>query len=299
MVRAADELGRIVAEDYGVGPAVPPARRQPRGDPGTRPSGSWPTPIPGMSTSVWTPGTWRTGGRTAAPTEARLLVAALRAAGHRLYSINPKAVNRYRDRHAVSGAKSDPGDALVLADLLRTDRDSAPAAAGRLAGGPGGRACWPARIRIRCGPGQDTNRLRSLLREFFPAALTAFPDLDTKTALTVLAAAPTPAAAARLTRANLVDLLHAARSRHPTRRCGQAGRGLRRAAAPPARRLSKTPWAKRSAPSCAPSRRPTSHQGTGEGATRSLLANTRTPRSCDSLPGLGLDPRRPGPRRIR
>ena len=57
---------------------------------------------------------------------------------------------------------------------------------------------------------QDTNRLRSLLREFFPAALTAFADLTTKTALTVLAAAPTPAAAAALTRANLIALLHAA-----------------------------------------------------------------------------------------
>jgi transposase len=44
-----------------------------------------------------------------------LLVAALRAAGHRVYAINPKAVDRYRDRHTVSGAKSDPGDALVLA----------------------------------------------------------------------------------------------------------------------------------------------------------------------------------------
>ena len=56
-------------------------------------------------------------------TDRGLLVAALRAAGHRVYAINPKAVARYRDRHAVSGAKSDPGDALVLAHLLRTDRD--------------------------------------------------------------------------------------------------------------------------------------------------------------------------------
>ena len=55
-------------------------------------------------------------------TDRGLLVAALRAAGHRVFAINPKAVSRYRDRRAVSGAKSDPGDALVLADLLRTDR---------------------------------------------------------------------------------------------------------------------------------------------------------------------------------
>ncbi len=36
--------------------------------------------------------------------------------------MNPLSVSRYRDRHSVSGAKSDPGDAKVLADLVRTDR---------------------------------------------------------------------------------------------------------------------------------------------------------------------------------
>ena len=38
------------------------------------------------------------------------------------YAINPKAVPRYRDRHRMGGAKSDRGDAEVLADLVRTDR---------------------------------------------------------------------------------------------------------------------------------------------------------------------------------
>jgi hypothetical protein len=57
---------------------------------------------------------------------------------------------------------------------------------------------------------QTANRLRSLLREFFPAALQAFPSLHSRTALTVLAAAPDPAQAAKLTRANLTDLLRAA-----------------------------------------------------------------------------------------
>lgn len=51
-----------------------------------------------------------------------LLVRALVAAGYRVYAINPRAVARYRDRHSVSGAKSDAGDAKVLADLVRTDR---------------------------------------------------------------------------------------------------------------------------------------------------------------------------------
>jgi transposase len=56
-------------------------------------------------------------------TDRGLLVVALRAAGYRVFAINPKAVDRYRDRYAVSGAKSDRVDALVLANLLRTDRD--------------------------------------------------------------------------------------------------------------------------------------------------------------------------------
>jgi transposase len=152
-------------------------------------------------------------------TDRGLLVAALRAAGHRVYAINPKAVDRYRDRHAVSGAKSDPGDALVLAHLLRTDRDHHRPLAADTELGQAVSVLARAHQDMVWARQQDTNRLRSLLREFFPAALTAFADLTTKTALTVLAAAPTPAAAAALTRANLIALLHA------------AGRGLRPAAA--------------------------------------------------------------------
>ena len=143
-------------------------------------------------------------------TDRGLLVAALRAAGHRIFAINPKAVNRYRDRHAVSGAKSDPGDALVLAHLLRTDRDQHRPLPADSELGQAVSVLARAHQDLVWARQQDTNRLRSLLREFFPAALTAFDDLSTKTALSVLAAAPTPAAAARLTRANLVDLLHTA-----------------------------------------------------------------------------------------
>jgi len=143
-------------------------------------------------------------------TDRGLLVAALRAAGHRVYAINPKAVDRYRDRHAVSGAKSDPGDALVLAHLLRTDRDHHRPLAADTELGQAVSVLARAHQDMVWARQQDTNRLRSLLREFFPAALTAFADLTTKTALTVLAAAPTPAAAAALTRANLIALLHAA-----------------------------------------------------------------------------------------
>jgi transposase len=140
-------------------------------------------------------------------TDRGLLVAALRGAGYRVFAINPKAVDRYRDRYAVSGAKSDPADALVLANLLRTDRarhrpipdDSDDVAAIAVLA----RAHQDAvRTLVR-----DTNRLRSLLREFFPAAVAAFPNLSTRSALTVLAAAPTPTAAGRLSSDQIHDLL--------------------------------------------------------------------------------------------
>ncbi|WP_240107760.1 IS110 family transposase [Streptomyces sp. MUM 203J] len=54
-------------------------------------------------------------------TSRGLLVAVLRAGKRKVFVINPMAAARYRDRHAVSRKKSDPGDALVLANILRTD----------------------------------------------------------------------------------------------------------------------------------------------------------------------------------
>ncbi len=54
-------------------------------------------------------------------TDRGLLVGSLVAAGYEVFAVNPKSVDRYRDRHSLSGAKSDAGDAKVLADLVRTD----------------------------------------------------------------------------------------------------------------------------------------------------------------------------------
>lgn len=140
-------------------------------------------------------------------TDRGLLVVGLRAAGHRVFAINPKAVDRYRDRHSCSGAKSDPADALVLAHLLRTDRDrhrpmstdsEQVTALGVLA-----RAHQDTvRAAVR-----EAARLRAVLREYFPAALVALPSLNTRTAVTVLAAAPTPDAAAALSEEHLRALL--------------------------------------------------------------------------------------------
>ncbi len=48
------------------------------------------------------------------------LVAALRASGRPIY---PMSVARYRERSSMSGKKSDHGDAVTLANILRTDAD--------------------------------------------------------------------------------------------------------------------------------------------------------------------------------
>jgi transposase len=117
-----------------------------------------------------------------------LLVSAVRAAGHRVYEINPKASSRYRDRYAVSGSKSDAGDALVLAHLLRTDRDRhrpMPADSEQVQTlGVLARAQQDAVWTVL----RDAGRLRAVLWEFYPAALQAFPNLHIASAVTVLAA---------------------------------------------------------------------------------------------------------------
>jgi transposase len=134
-------------------------------------------------------------------TDRGLWVAALVEAGYQVYAINPFASSRYRDRHAVSGAKSDPGDAHVLADLVRTDRhqhrpvaaDSKLAEAVKvLARGHQG-LVWARQRQL--------NQLRSTLREFYPQALAAFAgDLGGRDALAVLERAPSPAWRSRTSR---------------------------------------------------------------------------------------------------
>jgi transposase len=149
-------------------------------------------------------------------TNRGLLVACLRATGRTVYAINPKAVDRYRDRHSVARKKSDAGDALVLAHILRTDQaahrplpaDSELAQAIAVLARAQQDAVW----ERTCAH----NKLRSLLREYYPAILAAFASkragILRPEARAILAAAPTPRAAAQLTTAQLRKLL------------GQAGR---------------------------------------------------------------------------
>ena len=137
-----------------------------------------------------------------------LLVSALIGAGYQVYAVNPMAASRYRDRHGVSGAKSDPGDAKVLADLVRTDRhnhrpvggDSELVDAIRVLARSHQSAIW--------GRQRQINSLRSGLREYYPGAQEAFgTDLGSPDALAVLAIAPTPELGRTLSRAKIISAL--------------------------------------------------------------------------------------------
>ena len=131
-------------------------------------------------------------------TERGIWVQALIAAGYQVYAINPKSVSRYRDRHSLSGAKSDPGDAKLLADLVRTDAHNHRPVAGDSDAADGLKVLARAHQNLIWDRTRHTNRLRSDLREYFPAALIAFDDLAHRDTLAVLAKASDPRDAARL-----------------------------------------------------------------------------------------------------
>lgn len=125
-------------------------------------------------------------------TDRGLWVEALVAAGYQVYAINPLAVARYRDRHHVSGAKSDPSDAKLLADLVRTDRHNHRPIAGDSAEAEAIKVLARAHQNLIWTHTRHTNALRNALREYYPGALVAFEDLDHGDALGVLGRAPTP-----------------------------------------------------------------------------------------------------------
>ena len=131
-------------------------------------------------------------------TDRGLWVEALVAAGYQVYAINPLAVARYRDRHHVSGAKSDPSDAKLLADLVRTDRHNHRPIAGDSAEAEAIKVLARAHQNLIWTRTRHTNALRNALREYYPGALVAFEDLDHGDALGVLGRAPTPEQGAAL-----------------------------------------------------------------------------------------------------
>ena len=90
-----------------------------------------------------------------------LWVGALTAAGYQVYAINPLAVAHYRDRHHVSGAKSDAGDAKLLADLVRTDRHNHRPIAGDSPDGEAIKVLARAHQSLIWARTRHTNALRS------------------------------------------------------------------------------------------------------------------------------------------
>ena len=154
-------------------------------------------------------------------------VAALVAAGYEVFAINPLSTARYRQRHSTSGAKSDAGDAHVLAEIVRLDRahhrtiagDSTDSQAMKLVARSHQTLIWD---RTR-----HMARLRSALREFFPAALAAFEDLGAPDALSLLVQAPEPDRAARLSKAKIGAALKLANRRDVAGRTEQIQAALR------------------------------------------------------------------------
>jgi hypothetical protein len=143
-------------------------------------------------------------------------------------AVNPMSTSRYRERHSTSGAKSDPGDARVLAELARTDSHNHRPVAGDselaeavkvLARGHQG-LIWTRQRQL--------NQLRSTLREFYPAAIATFAELGHSDALAVLAVAPTPSLGRQLSRSKIAAALRrGGRQRRVDERAAQIQAGLR------------------------------------------------------------------------
>ncbi len=124
-----------------------------------------------------------------------------------VFSINPKQLDRFRDRHTVAGAKDDRRDAFVAADSLRTDQHCFRRVA----------ADHPAILRIRelsrtedalgCDFRRVANQLHQLLLRYYPQLLQLCSTPDEAWVWALLELAPTPLRGAQLTRARLRKLL--------------------------------------------------------------------------------------------
>ena len=154
-------------------------------------------------------------------TDHGLWVQGLVAAGYQVYSINPLAAARYRDRHHLSGAKSDAADAKLLADLVRTDRHNHTTVATDSSSVEGIKVLARAHQSLIWARTRHANQLRDALREYFPAALIAFQDLTKRDALAVLGGTPHPDKAAKLTDKQIVSVLRRAGRQRNLQACAQ------------------------------------------------------------------------------
>ena len=136
--------------------------------------------------------------------------------GFRVFSINPKQLDRFRDRYSPAGAKDDRRDAFVLADALRTDMHCFRAV----------KLDEPAMIRLRELSRLDdelaqeqnraVNRLREQFHRFFPQLLQLCESADESWLWALFELAPLPARAAKLSEAKITRLLQQHRIRRIT-----------------------------------------------------------------------------------
>ena len=145
-------------------------------------------------------------------------VTALITAGYRVFPVNPQQSARFRARYAVSGGKSDAGDAHVLADMVRTDSHQLREAAGDSPEAAGIKVLARAHKTMIWNRTREVQRLRHQLLQYFPAALEAFADLSAVDTLELLSKAPDPRQARKLTRAQVSAALKRAGRRDITGR---------------------------------------------------------------------------------
>jgi hypothetical protein len=127
-----------------------------------------------------------------------LLVDALAEAGFVVYPIHPNVVKASRPRYSAALGKTDPGDAYLLADLLRTDGHRFRALCSLSEETRALRALVRARTDLVGARVGLANQLRALLESFWAGAAAIFGEIDSPIALAFLLEYPTPASAARL-----------------------------------------------------------------------------------------------------
>ncbi|MEU1729469.1 IS110 family transposase [Actinomadura sp. ATCC 39365] len=128
-------------------------------------------------------------------------VRALVAAGYQVFGVDPKQAARHREILSSSGAKSDKGDAHALADMIRTRRHQLREVAGDSEIAEAVKVVTRAHQTLLWERTRHMLRLRVALRDYFPAALEAYKPLGltSQAVLKLLAKAPAPEAAAKLT----------------------------------------------------------------------------------------------------
>lgn len=164
------------------------------------------------------------------------LVQAFLGAGAAVFALNPKQLDRFRDRHSASGAKDDGRDAFVLADALRNDRHAFQRVEAETEMVAELRELGRLRDRLVEQLGRLSNQLRARLAEVWPELLDLSPGADEPWIWALLTKAPTPHRARKLVPRSLASLLR----KHRVRRL--SGRQLHRVLQEPMLPLGEGVW---------------------------------------------------------